>query len=429
MQKDKMKIGVIGLGYVGFPLACTIAKNKSYKVFGFDLSKEKIDLINQKKSPIEDKQAEKDIKTVKITASTDPEILKDSDIFIVCVPTPVFNDHTPDLDPIKNATKTISKYLKNGSLVIIESTINPGVCEEVIIPILETETKLKSGKDFDLAHCPERINPGDPKWNVYNIPCNIGATTPQACKKAANFYRSFINAEINEMSSLKTAEATKIIENTFRDINIAYVNELAKSFDILGIDLTEVIRGASNKPFAFMPHFPSFGVGGHCIPVDPYYLIERAKKSGFDHKFVRIAREINNSMPQYTVDLLTDALNSIGKPIKNTRIGILGISFKANISDKRESPALTIIKLLQKKGANLSIFDPYCLKDSTGNSLEELLQNVDAVLIATDHKEFKKLTPLDFQKHNIKVVIDGKNIYDKQAFLGTDIIYKGIGRG
>jgi nucleotide sugar dehydrogenase len=429
MQKDKMKIGVIGLGYVGFPLACTIAKNKSYKVFGFDLSKEKIDLINQKKSPIEDKQAEKDIKTVKITASTDPEILKDSDIFIVCVPTPVFNDHTPDLDPIKNATKTISKYLKNGSLVIIESTINPGVCEEVIIPILETETKLKSGKDFDLAHCPERINPGDPKWNVYNIPRNIGATTPQACKKAANFYRSFINAEINEMSSLKTAEATKIIENTFRDINIAYVNELAKSFDILGIDLTEVIRGASNKPFAFMPHFPSCGVGGHCIPVDPYYLIERAKKSGFDHKFVRIAREINNSMPQYTVDLLTDALNSIGKPIKNTRIGILGISFKANISDKRESPALTIIKLLQKKGANLSIFDPYCLKDSTGNSLEELLQNVDAVLIATDHKEFKKLTPLDFQKHNIKVVIDGKNIYDKQAFLGTDIIYKGIGRG
>jgi len=424
-----MKIGVIGLGYVGFPLACTIAKNKSYKVFGFDLSKEKIDLINQKKSPIEDKQAEKDIKTVKITASTDPEILKDSDIFIVCVPTPVFNDHTPDLDPIKNATKTISKYLKNGSLVIIESTINPGVCEEVIIPILETETKLKSGKDFDLAHCPERINPGDPKWNVYNIPRNIGATTPQACKKAANFYRSFINAEINEMSSLKTAEATKIIENTFRDINIAYVNELAKSFDILGIDLTEVIRGASNKPFAFMPHFPSCGVGGHCIPVDPYYLIERAKKSGFDHKFVRIAREINNSMPQYTVDLLTDALNSIGKPIKNTRIGILGISFKANISDKRESPALTIIKLLQKKGANLSIFDPYCLKDSTGNSLEELLQNVDAVLIATDHKEFKKLTPLDFQKHNIKVVIDGKNIYDKQAFLGTDIIYKGIGRG
>jgi len=424
-----MKIGVIGLGYVGFPLACTIAKNKSYKVFGFDLSKEKIDLINQKKSPIEDKQAEKDIKTVKITASTDPEILKDSDIFIVCVPTPVFNDHTPDLDPIKNATKTISKYLKNGSLVIIESTINPGVCEEVIIPILETETKLKSGKDFDLAHCPERINPGDPKCNVYNIPRNIGATTPQACKKAANFYRSFINAEINEMSSLKTAEATKIIENTFRDINIAYVNELAKSFDILGIDLTEVIRGASNKPFAFMPHFPSCGVGGHCIPVDPYYLIERAKKSGFDHKFVRIAREINNSMPQYTVDLLTDALNSIGKPIKNTRIGILGISFKANISDKRESPALTIIKLLQKKGANLSIFDPYCLKDSTGNSLEELLQNVDAVLIATDHKEFKKLTPLDFQKHNIKVVIDGKNIYDKQAFLGTDIIYKGIGRG
>ena len=300
-----MKLGVIGLGYVGFPLACAIARRKKYETVGIDLDVNKINLIKKKQSPVEDERAKQDIKTVNITVSTETKILQDSDFFLVCVPTPINYEFLPDLSPVKNACSDLAPYIKKGNIVVIESTINPGVCDEIIIPLLEQKTGMIAGKDFDVAHCPERINPGDSKWNVYNIPRNVGATTKEACKRVANFYRDILDTKtINEMDTLREAEATKIIENTFRDINIAYVNELAKSFDVLGIDLIKVINGASNKPFAFMAHYPGCGVGGHCIPVDPYYLIKRASQSGFDHKFLRNAREINNSMPKYTVELL-----------------------------------------------------------------------------------------------------------------------------
>ena len=281
--------------------------------------------------------------------------------------------------------------------------------------------------DFDVAHCPERINPGDPKWNVYNIPRNIGSTNTKVTKRLADFYRSFVNAEINEMPNLKTAEATKIIENTFRDINIAFVNELAKSFDVLGIDLMAVIKGASNKPFAFMPHFPSCGVGGHCIPVDPYYLIERAKQSGFDHKFLKLAREINNSMPDYAINLLTKALNEHEKPIKNTPIGLLGLSYKANVGDIRESPSVKLKNILLERGAELLIYDPFFPDMCNTNSLDEILDKSYAILIATDHSEFKEITPEILNSHNVKVVIDGKNCLNKKIIKEAGIYYKGMG--
>jgi len=347
---------------------------------------------------------------------------------IICVPTPVLDNYTPDLEPVKSAATTVSKHIRKGTYVIIESTINPGVCDEVVIPILEDKTGLSAGTDFDLAHCPERINPGDPKWNVYNIPRNIGSTSHEATKFLADFYRSFIDAEINEMPDLKTTEATKIIENTFRDINIAYVNELAKSFDVLGIDLLTVIKGASNKPFAFMPHYPSCGVGGHCIPVDPYYLIERAKQSGFDHKFLKIARDINNSMPEYTVDLLAKGLNKFEKPIKNTTVGLLGMSYKADVGDLRQSPSIDIKNILLEREANLEIFDMYFPGLSSCSSLEEILEKSFAVIIATDHKEFREITPDLLIKHGVKVIIDGKNCLNKEDFSDTGIFYKGIGR-
>jgi nucleotide sugar dehydrogenase len=318
--------------------------------------------------------------------------------------------------------------MQKDTYVIIESTINPGVCDEIVIPIIESETGMKAGVDFDVAHCPERINPGDPKWNVYNIPRNIGSTRPEATKFLADFYRSFIDAEINEMPDLKTAEATKIIENTFRDINIAYVNELAKSFDILGIDLLTVIKGASNKPFAFMPHYPGCGVGGHCIPVDPYYLIERASQSGFDHKFLKIAREINNSMPEYTIDLLAVGLNKFEKPIKNTKVGLLGMSYKANVGDLRQSPSVEIKKILLQREADLNIYDKYFPELSTCNSLEEILEKSFAIVIATDHDEFKNIDADILKKYDIKVVIDGKNCLDKEKISAAGIYYKGIGR-
>ncbi|MDT3741187.1 MAG: nucleotide sugar dehydrogenase [Candidatus Kapabacteria bacterium] len=422
-----MKVSVIGLGYVGLPLACAISKLTIHEVVGFDKSESKISMIKERVCPIDDVQCEEDLKTVSLECSVDDDIISGSDVYIVCVPTPVLNDYTPDLTPVKSATKTIAKYLKPGQSVVIESTINPGVCDEIVVPLLEELTNMKVGIDFDVAHCPERINPGDPVWNVYNIPRNIGSTSLTATKRLAAFYRGFVNAEINEMPNLKTAEATKIIENTFRDINIAFVNELAKSFDVLDIDLIAVIKGASNKPFAFMPHFPSCGVGGHCIPVDPYYLIERAKQSGFDHKFLKLAREINNSMPDYAIEKLADALNSIQKPINNTPIGLLGLSYKANVGDIRESPSIKLRKILEDKKAQLYVFDPYFPELSNIGNLDELLDKCDAVLISTDHKEFREITGEKLKKHGVKVVIDGKNCLNKSDILSNDIYYKGIG--
>jgi len=420
----KKKVCVIGMGYVGFPLLCAIAKSDLYEVIGFDIDKEKIEIINKGESPVDDKVAQQDIKEINIKATSDVSKLENADFVLICVPTPVKDDKIPDLSPVKSATNMILPYMKKGQVIILESTVNPGICEEEILPILE-KSSLKVGVDFDLAHCPERINPGDEKWNVYNIPRNVGSTSKDGTKIVADFYRSFITAEINEMNSLKAAEATKIVENTFRDINIAYVNELAKSFDVMGIDIIEVIKGASSKPFAFMAHYPSCGVGGHCIPVDPYYLIEKAKKSGFNHKFLQIAREINNSMPHYTVKKLMTGLNDLEKSVKGTNIGILGLSYKANVGDLRESPSLEIIKELKRLGANLFVCDPYVDKfDVNLCSVDEVISNCDAVILATNHTDFLDIN--DWGK--VKLIIDGKNMYDRDTIVNKEIIYKGIGR-
>ncbi len=414
------KVSIIGLGYVGLPLVCLIA-SKGYEVVGVDLDKKKIEKIKNGFSPVEDVSSE-EIKLVKDNVSSSFDDVRDSDIVIIAVPTPINESKLPDLSYVKGASEAVLPYLKKGQIVVLESTVNPGVCEEVVLPVLES-TGMEGGKDFDLIHCPERIDPGNKKYNVSNIPRNIGGTSVVGTKRAADFYRSIVDAEINEMSSLKTAEATKIVENTFRDINIAYVNELAKSFDLLGLDIVEVINGAANKPFAFMPHFPGCGVGGHCIPVDPYYLIEKARDIGFNHIFLKIAREVNNSMPHYTIEKLLFSLNEIGLSVKGTKIGLLGLSYKANVGDLRESPALIIRKELEKLGANLIVYDPYIDNENVG--LDYVLSNVKAVVVATNHDEF-----LNIQNwRSVKIVIDGRNCLNKVDLRKQGIIYKGIGRG
>jgi len=423
-----MKVAVLGLGYVGLPLALAIRRKTDYEVVGYDPKVEKVQKILNGICPIEDAQAEKDLKEFQIKASHSEEIIDGSDIYFVCVPTPVLDDYTPDLRPLTRAVETIAKYLRRNQYVVIESTVNPGVCDELVIPMLEQLTGLKVVKDFHVAHCPERINPGDPKWNVYNIPRNVGASSPEATKFIADFYRKILDAEVNEMPDLKTTEATKIIENTFRDINIAFVNELAKSFEVLGIDIMAVIKGASNKPFAFLPHYPGCGVGGHCIPVDPYYLIDRASKSGFDHKFLKLAREINNSMPAHTVNHLVKALNYFEKPVKGTKITLLGLSYKPNLGDLRESPALKIKSLLEGLEANLISYDPFVKDLSNASSLEEAVQNSFAILLATAHSQFKVLTGKFLSESGVKIVIDGRNFLDKDDILKYGIYYKGIGR-
>ena len=426
MLKNNKTVCIIGLGYVGLPLAIRCSE-KGYKTYGFDRDKNKIALINKKKSPIKEKYIEDNLPKFPIQASLDEKIIQKADIVLICVPTPVDKNFYPDLRPVIGASETVARNLKKGALVVLESTVNPGVSEEIVAPIFK-KVGYKIGRDVFIAHCPERINPGDPKWNVTNIPRVVGSFDVKGLKIAKEFYESIVDASIRPMKSIREAEAVKIVENSFRDINIAFVNELARSFTRMDIDIKDVILGAATKPFAFMPHFPSCGVGGHCIPVDPYYLIEKAKEFGFDHKFLRIAREINNSMPNYTVELLQDALNEIKKPMKGTGVGILGVAYKANVDDVRESPSLKIIKVAKDYGAELNIFDPYIPQKSTVKNLNELLKKSEAIILVTDHKEFKGIDPQLFKRHNIKVIVDGKNCLDKNAIQKLGIIYRGIGR-
>ena len=422
------KVSVIGLGYVGLPLALAIVKSKKYIVVGYDISEKQVKKILEKECPITDEKAQEDLKELELHATTNEKEIEGSDYYIICVPTPVLDDYTPDYTPVINATTTISKYLKKGETVILESTVNPGTCEEILLPILEKGSGLKAGKDFNIAMCPERINPGDPKWSVYNIPRNIGSLIPSKTKEVADFYRSFLEGNINEVSSIKIAEATKIVENTFRDINIAYVNELAKSFDAMGIDLIETLRAASNKPFSFMVHWPSRGVGGHCIAVDPYYLIKRAAQSGFDHKFLKMAREVNNSMPKYTVLRLQEALNEVKLPVNGTNISLLGLSYKEDIADLRESPCLEIMDILKGMGAKLTVYEPYVKDMSTVETLDDALDKCSALVISTAHRVFGNLTQEICKRDNILVVIDGMNKLDKEKIIKSGKIYRGIGR-
>jgi nucleotide sugar dehydrogenase len=422
----KKTISIIGLGYVGLPLALLVDK-KGYIVRGIDIDTRKIDLLKKKISPFKDERIAKDLKKTKINFVNTFAEVKNSDIIVICVPTPVHENYMPDLKPIEDTCKSIAPFIKKGQLVILESTVNPGVCEGIILPILERETKMKAGKDFYLAHCPERINPGDTKWSVENIPRVVGSLEAKGLKIATEFYRSIISGEIKPMGTIKEAESVKVVENCFRDVNIAFVNELAMSFSKLGINIVNVIEGCATKPFAFMAHYPGCGVGGHCIPVDPYYLIEYAKENGFEHDFLKLARNVNNGMPGFTVDLLIESLKEIKLDIKKTKVAVLGLSYKANIDDCRESPAFKIIKHLEKKGAQIHTFDPFVLEKSNTKTLKDALNDAQAVILVTAHTEFKKISPQMLKKAGIKIVIDGRNCLPKEKIKEAGIIYKGIG--
>lgn len=418
-------VAIVGLGYVGLPLACLCAQ-KGFRVIGLDVDERKITLLKQGKSPLDDAYVKQELKKValKLEVTTKAsKALKNADIVVICVPTPIDQEYHPDLRALKSACESVSSHLKNNALVIIESTIFPATTEEIVFPILN-----KSGTSFFLAHCPERIDPGNKKYTIRNLPRVLAGIDEASVKKAKEFYSKIIEAPITALSSLKAAEATKIMENTFRDVNIAFVNEMAKSFDKAGIDILEVIKGASTKPFAFMPHYPGAGVGGHCIGVDPYYLIAKAKQLGFNHEFVSLARKINNSMPAYTVELLEEEVRKQGKKVAGSKVGVLGIAYKGGVDDMRESPALDIIAILRKKHAQVEAYDPYISGESTSPNVVELLKKCDYVIIATDHQEFIKIDPVLLKQQGIKIVIDGKNCLDKNKVASLGISYHGIGR-
>ncbi|MFH1840198.1 MAG: nucleotide sugar dehydrogenase [Nanoarchaeota archaeon] len=421
MEKNNQKVTVIGLGYVGLPLALLIA-NKGFKVKGYDVSLERLQHIRTKQVKIDDSFASEVFEETDLDVDNE---LTSSDIYIVCVPTPVDKRNQPDLKPLMGAINSISKVLEDNQLVVIESTIYPGMCEEEIQPILE-----KTGKKYLLAHCPERINPGDKKWNVNNIPRVVGGICDRSSIKAAEFYKEIINSEVKQLSSIRNAEATKLLENIFRDVNTALVNEMAQSFYRMGIDIKEVIEASSTKPFAYMPHYPGVGVGGHCIAVDPYYMIEKGRLAGFDHELLRIARKINSYMPIYTVNLLQNTFNHFGMSIKGKKIGVYGLAYKPEVNDTRESPSFEIIKRLKElKGAEVVVYDPFVKNQSDVNSFDEFIgQNLDAVIICTAHKEIVNFNYEKLKDKNIKVILDGRNCLDKERIKELDIVYRGIGR-
>lgn len=419
-------IAVVGLGYVGLPLAI-LAANRGFRVIGFDIDEAKIAQLSRRQatflSPDEAEQFGRTFSSLTITAKE--KDLKLADTFIVCVPTPVHENHNPDLHPLESASAAVGRNMRRGALVVIESTVSPGVCEEIALPVIERVSGL-SRHEFAFAHCPERVNPGDERWDVRVIPRVMGALDEDSLERAARLYEHFVDAPITRMQSIREAEAVKMIENAFRDVNIAFVNELAIAFDRADIDIVNVIRGAATKPFGFMPFYPGCGVGGHCIPVDPYYLIRLGRTNGFEHQFLVTARQINSTMPLYTVDVLERALHKKKKKIAGSTIALLGLTYKRDVPDMRESPALVIRDALIERGAIVRTYDPYV--PCTASTLENALHGADAALLATDHKELCSLTPESFGTFGVGIVVDGRNCLDKDAFLDSTILYRGIGR-
>lgn len=422
MTKYNKKIAVIGLGYVGLPLAL-LADQKGYQVVGLEIDITKVDKINKKVSPIKDNELQKQLSKSKIVATLDYNEIKNAETLIICVPTPVNYDKSPNYEYLENTIDQFLPVIKSQQLVIIESTVNPGTIDQLVCEKIKKTLGWTVGQDIYVAHVPERINPGDKLWTIKNISRIIGANDAKSLSKAMKFYSTIIEANIHPMESIREAEAVKIVENSFRDVNIAFVNELAMSFDKLGININNVLQAATTKPFAFMQHKPGCGVGGHCIPVDPYYLIDYANRMGFNHKLLAQSRKINNFMPIYTVDKLEKALAKKNKQISGSKVAVLGLSYKANIDDSRESPALVIIDEIEKRGASVVRHDPYL----ANSFLEKTIEGVDAVLIATDHNEYIRLSPEDFIKWHIDIVIDGRNCLDYKKFKNSIVLYSGIG--
>lgn len=421
-----MQVSIVGLGYVGLPLALLSAKK--YNTVAIDIDESKVSSLNEGVSYIDDVTDQEVIESA-ADFTSDISKVKDSDIIAICVPTPVDKTKQPDLSIVRSATESVARHIKDGALIIIESTVNPGVCEEVVIPIVEEVSGKKVGENVHVAHCPERINPGDRKWNVSNINRVVGSTSQEGLDRAYEFYSSIINAEVKKMDTIREAEAVKIVENSFRDINLAFVNELAMSFDKLGINLENVIDGAATKPFAFLAHHPGIGVGGHCIPVDPYYLIEYAGKHGFTHKFLSLAREINEGMPKFTFDLMKEAMKEASIS-EDKNVTLLGLSYKANVADLRESPSQVVLSLLENEGYNVTVYDPFFEKESTVPSLQEAIKSSRTVILATNHKQFlDEVSPSTLKEAGVRVFIDGKNSFNgsQGAFSDHGITYKGIG--
>jgi len=396
IQDKSARIGVIGLGYVGLPLAVDKAI-VGYEVTGFDIQQKRVDMVNEGVNyigDVVDDELKEVVRTGKLRATTDYDEIKDLDIVTICVPTPLDKNKQPDLTYIRNSAQEVAKRLHAGMLVVLESTTYPGTTEEEVKPILES-SGLKCGTDFFLAFSPERVDPGNKLYNVKNTPKVVGGVTPVCTKVAATLYSNVLQSDVFEVSSPKVAELEKLYENTFRNVNIALANELALICDRMGISVWEVIEAASTKPYGFMAFYPGPGLGGHCIPIDPFYLSWKAKEYDYYTKMIETSAVINDAMPEFVVDRVYRILNRFKKPLNGSTILVLGVAYKKDIDDMRESPALKVISLLEKEGAHVIYNDPYIpsftLAGKVYNSVPvtaELLAGLDLVVITTDHSSY-----------------------------------------
>jgi UDP-N-acetyl-D-glucosamine dehydrogenase len=412
-------VGVIGLGYVGLPLLVEFT-SKGFQGTGFEVDEAKAKQINAGTSYIGDVPSRKLKEVVdakRLRATTDFSHLSECDAIIICVPTPLRKTKEPDVSYILAAANEIAQRLRRGHLIILESTTYPGTTDEVLLPMFE-EKGLKLDEDFLLAFSPERVDPGNPQFQTHNIPKVVGGVTDDSTEVAAHLYSQIVN-NVHAVSSARVAEAAKLLENTFRAVNIGMANEMARLCYALNIDTWEVIRAAATKPFGFMPFYPGPGIGGHCIPLDPHYLSWKARQHGFDSRFISLAEEVNSRMPEHVVQLVADGLNDERKAMKGSNVLLLGVAYKKDIDDVRESPALSIIDRLRAKGANVRYHDPFVAAlrfddahtDASGEPLNSVpltndeLQSADCVIIVTDHSDidYKHICSL------VPLIVDTRN--------------------
>lgn len=425
-------VSVIGLGYVGLPLACGLVR-RGFDVIGVDISPERIATLKASQSPIEgitDAELSELQKGGHISFTDDFAAIRKADIVVICVPTPLNDNREPDLTCVTDAARFIAPYLSNNQLVSLESTTYPGTTREVLIPTIEKNSSFRAGQDFFVCYAPEREDPGNKNFNVHNVPRVVGADDPVSRERAIAFYAKLTD-KVHPVSSLDCAEAVKITENVYRAVNIALVNELKLVYRSMGIDIWEVIDAAKTKPFGYTPFYPGPGIGGHCIPVDPFYLTWRSKLFDSTTRFIELAGEINTKMPYDTIAEMAHLLNTeYSKNLNNLKVLVVGLSYKKNISDLRHSPTLKLIEILKKSKADLTIFDPIVpeahkqslAKDGNFGLLDELsaenIKGFDAVLIAMDHDGVDYRLIAD----NARIVFDAKNVMEKSDLKGRHIL-------
>ncbi len=418
IKEKRAKVGIIGLGYVGLPLALELCR-QGFSIIGVDIDKERVDKINRGISFIDDvpqNELTGFVRQKKLSATTDYKKLKGADIIIICVPTPVNINKEPDLNPVINSSENIAKVLRRNQLVILKSTTFPETTEKIVLPILN-QRGLKVGKDFYLAFCPERIDPGNKRFGVANTPAVVGGVTKRCTRIATLFYKQFVN-NVVPVSSARTAEMTKLLENTFRNVNIALVNEFAQLCERMGnINIWEVIEAAKTKPFGFMPFYPGPGVGGHCIPVDPYYLSYKAREYDFHTVFIELSARVNEEMPYFVVNKTIEELSRSGICPAQAKVLLLGMAFKKDISDLRDSPAIKVYQIIKDKVAKLEYNDPHVpYFELNGKKIKSVkldfkrLNRYDAVVILTDHSAY------DYEKivKYARLIIDTRNAIKKE---------------